>query len=117
MGSSDSKKDILRRVKEVREEAGWPDSVHGKLSEFAEKKMGLDTNYYKTYETRSLMKPETLALFCEITGAKPEYILFGWLPKWKAEDLNRIYDHIVPNNRDLFKDTISAFQKKSHPES
>ena len=116
MNATDEKEAVLRRVKEARVYAFGD---RGGQAEAASK-MGLQPNYYATYETRSIMKPDVLREFCEITGARAEYILTGQEPKWKKDDLNSIVSEKVKaalanmsaSDQDIMVDLYEDMQKK-----
>lgn len=84
MSEKEEKDAILARVLEIRIARFGEEGGQAAIA----KAMGLSQNYYDTYEKRSIMKPGRMKQFCDITGARAEYILTGNEPKWQKDDLN-----------------------------
>jgi transcriptional regulator with XRE-family HTH domain len=66
---------ICVRTKDAREAAGYVD----RQAEFAVK-LGIESGTYNKYETRSPIKQEFIAKFCDLTGVREKWLLTGELP-------------------------------------
>lgn len=112
MTSTDAKQAVLNRVKEMRIESGYGE--RGGQTRFA-KALGFEQDHYVKYETRSIMPPDVLKKFCDLTGSRAEYILTGQEPKYKKDDLNIRYNMIADEQKEIFLKMIDALATKEVP--
>lgn len=59
---------FIRRVKELREGAGWTQAFMAEL-------LGIPLERYKKYEQRSLLPHYLIDRFCKLTGCDIHYLL------------------------------------------